>query len=175
MKRVIVIGCPGSGKSTFSIALAKATALPLIHLDAIYHQDIWSNDPETKKTQWQEKIAELVKPELWIIDGNYKSTMQIRIEAADTIIFLDYPRYLSLWRTIARRWRFRNKKRADMPATWKEKISWDFIKLIWNYNKEQRPNITNQLQMNKERKQVIILTSPQATSKYLIGKLTTAS
>lgn len=167
MRKVIVIGCPGSGKSTFSITLAKATSLPLIHLDAIYHQEIWSSDPETKKAQWKEKVEDLVKAESWIIDGNYKSTMQIRIEAADTIIFLDYPRYLSLWRTLLRRWKFRNKKRVDMPATWKEQISWDFIMLIWNYDKEQRSNVLRQLKLHNARKEIHILSSPKTADKFL--------
>jgi adenylate kinase family enzyme len=167
MKKVIIIGCPGSGKSTFSIALAKITGLPLVHLDAIYHQNIWTDDSEAKKIQWQEKIVDLVKAEEWIIDGNYKSTMQIRIEAADTIIFLDYPRYLSLWRTLARRWKFRNKKRPDMPITWKEKISWDFIRLIWNYNREQRPTVLQQLKQYGANREVQILRSPQQADNFL--------
>lgn len=167
MKRVIVIGCPGSGKSTFSTTLAKLTGLPVVHLDAIYHQDIWSSDPVTKKAQWQEKIVELVNAKQWIIDGNYKSTMQIRIEAANTIIFLDYPRYLSLWRTLLRRWKFRNKKRADMPSTWKEQISWDFLKLIWNYDKEQRPNVLQQLKVQGTDKEVHILVNPEAADQFL--------
>ncbi len=169
MKRVIVIGCPGSGKSTFSIALAKATGLPLVHLDAIYHQEIWSSNPESKKLQWQEKILELVQGDQWIIDGNYKSTMQIRIEAADAIIFLDYPRYLSMWRTFVRRWKFRNKKRPDMPATWKEKISWNFMKLILNYSRDQRPIILKQLELSKNNKKIHIITSPRMAQKFLSG------
>lgn len=174
MKKVIVIGCPGSGKSTFSAELARLTHLPLIHLDSLYHQEHWDNDQEVKKSQWNDTIKSLVKADQWIIDGNYKSTMSIRIEAADTIIFLDYPRSLSIWRTLVRRWRFRNKKRPDMPSSWKEKISYDFLKLIWNYNRAQRPTVVAELKKHSNQKKIHILKIPEDANgllkKIALGK-----
>lgn len=167
MKKVIVIGCPGSGKSTFSTKLAKLTHLPLIHLDSLYHQEHWDSDQAVKKQQWSDTVTSLVKDDQWIIDGNYKSTMDIRIEAADTIIFLDYSRALCMWRTLVRRWQFRNKKRSDMPSSWKEKISYDFLKLIWNYNTEQRPNLIAELEKRSYQKEIHILKTPQDADNFL--------
>ncbi len=167
MKKVVVIGCPGSGKSTFSIELARLTKLPLIHLDALYHQEHWDSNEVIKKQQWSDTINSLVRKDQWIIDGNYKSTMSMRIEAADTVIFLDYPRVLSMWRALLRRWQFRNKQRPDMPSSWREKISCDFLKLIWNYKVEQRPTVLAQLEKYSNQKEIHILKTPEAASFFL--------
>lgn len=168
MNRVVVIGCPGSGKTTFSIKLAALVGLPLIHLDALYHNESWSLDENTKKIEWTAMMNNLVASDLWIIDGNYKSTMEIRMEAADTIIFLDYPRYLSLWRVLVRRFKFRNTQRPDMPTTWKERISWDFMKLIWNYGTEQRPTVLKRLESYSKHKTIYILTRPEDVGEFFI-------
>lgn len=86
MNKVIVIGCPGAGNSVFSRELAQRTGLPLIALDFIYHQGVW--DKDRKKEQWGERVAELVIRPEWIIDGDYKSTLEMRIRAADTVILI---------------------------------------------------------------------------------------
>ena len=88
MKKIIVIGCPGSGKSTFSRALHKITGIPLFHLDMMY----WNSDKTAvEKSVFRERLLKTIQKNEWIIDGNYGSTMELRIQACDTIIFLDYP------------------------------------------------------------------------------------
>ena len=88
MKKVIVIGCPGSGKSTFSRALQAKTGLPLFYLDMMY----WNPDKTKKeKTVFLESLASALQKDEWIIDGNYASTMEARLQACDTVFFLDYP------------------------------------------------------------------------------------
>ena len=88
VKKVIVIGCPGSGKSTFSKALNRITNIPLFHLDMIY----WNEDKTTvEKTIFLDRLSKIIQDEEWIIDGNYNSTMELRMSACDTVIFLDYP------------------------------------------------------------------------------------
>ena len=86
MKKIIVIGCPGSGKSTFSKALHKITGIPLFHLDMMY----WNADKTTvEKSLFLERLSKTLSEKEWIIDGNYASTMELRIKECDTIIFLD--------------------------------------------------------------------------------------
>ena len=94
MNKVLVIGCPGSGKSTFSRALQQVTDLPLFHLDMLY----WNPDGTAvpKKTVFQERLRAVMSGERWIIDGNYGSTMELRMASCDTVIFLDYPAELCL-------------------------------------------------------------------------------
>ena len=88
MKKIIVIGCPGSGKSTLSKELHRKTEIPLYHLDMIY----WNPDKTTvEKSVFLERLASILYKDAWIIDGNYNSTMELRMQECDTIIFLDYP------------------------------------------------------------------------------------
>ena len=86
MQKIIIIGCPGSGKSTLSRALHEKTKLPLYHLDMMY----WNADKTTVEKQvFRERLAEVLKQDKWIIDGNYGATMEMRIQQCDTVIFLD--------------------------------------------------------------------------------------
>ena len=108
MKRAIVIGCPGSGKSTFARALHEKTGLPLHYLDMMY----WNADKTTvPKDIFRGRLAEVLTDDEWIIDGNYGSTMEARMAACDTVFFLDYPRSVCLAGIRERQ----GKPRADMP------------------------------------------------------------
>lgn len=88
LEKVIVIGCSGSGKSTFSIKLAQLTKLPLFHLDNIW----WRNDKtHIERSEFDQKLSEIMQGDKWIIDGDYSRTYEVRIKEANTIIFLDFP------------------------------------------------------------------------------------
>ncbi|MBR3966039.1 MAG: adenylate kinase [Clostridia bacterium] len=133
MKKIIVIGCPGSGKSTFSKVLHKASGIPLFHLDMMF----WNPDKTTvEKSVFLERLSNVIEKDEWIIDGNYASTMEQRIKACDTVIFLDYPTELCLDGVRKRR----GKARSDMPWTEKEEDA-EFIEFIKNYNSQNRPQV----------------------------------
>jgi len=167
MNRVLVIGCPGAGKSTFSRKLAHKTSLPLVHLDSYYHQDLWDADEDVKREQWRAKVTEMIAAERWIIDGNYGGSFDIRFPAADTIVFLDYPRWLSLWRVFCRRLEFARKKRPDMPDGWKEKIGWDFLQFIWRYRSNSRPRVLAKLDEYAGRCVVYVFKTPKDADSLL--------
>ena len=133
MKKVIVIGSGGAGKSTFSRRLGEATGLPVIHLDAHFWRPNW--DP-TPKDEWKAKVEELVKGDSWIIDGNFGSTRELRMRAADTIIMLDFPRSVCLYRAIKRAIFYYGRKRPDMGEGCTERIDLEFLQWIWNYPKQ---------------------------------------
>ena len=88
MKKIIVIGCPGSGKSTLSKALQNITNIPLYHLDMMY----WHTDRTTvEQSVFLNRLSNILNKSQWIIDGNYQSTLELRIKVCDTVVFLDYP------------------------------------------------------------------------------------
>ena len=88
MKKVLIIGCPGAGKSTFGRALAAKTGLPLFYLDMVWHR---ADRTTVSRDEFDVKLTEIMKNEGWIIDGNYKRTLPVRLREADTVFFLDYP------------------------------------------------------------------------------------
>ena len=131
MKKVIVIGCPGSGKSCFSRSLHEKTGLPLYHLDLMY----WNADGTTvDKDLFRGRLYSTLKKEEWILDGNYASTMEERMKACDTVFFLDYPTEVCLSGMEERL----GKPRSDMPWVEKEPDG-EFIDFIKNYNTASRP------------------------------------
>lgn len=160
MKKVIVIGCPGSGKSTFSRALHDKTNIPLFHLDMLY----WNADKTiVPKPIFLERLQNIMEQDAWIIDGNYGSTMEMRMKACDTIFFLDYSTGICIEGILSRQ----GKPRADMP--WIEKVGEvdeDFMSLIRNYNKNNRPNVLKLLEQY-QNKNIIIFRSREESEVYL--------
>src|SRR5690349_3028678 len=86
MKKILVIGSGGAGKSTFAKQLSAILHLEVLHLDALYWQAGWV---ETPKPEWKQRVTELLAGDAWIMDGNYSGTLDIRMQACDTVIFLD--------------------------------------------------------------------------------------
>ena len=158
MKRIMIIGCPGSGKSTFARSLTAKTGLPLYYLDMMY----WNPDRTIKpKEEFRAALRETVALTEWIIDGNYNSTLELRLEACDTVIFLDYPLEVCLSGVEERR----GKPRPDMP--WVEtEPDLEFIEFITKFNEESRPRIVGLLEQYKN-KNVIVFTSRGEADEYL--------
>ena len=121
MKRILIIGNSGGGKSTMAAKMAEILDLPLIHLDTHFWQPGWVEPPEKG---WQEIVKSLIAREAWIIDGNYSSTLSIRAERADTIIFLDMPRYVNMTGIFRRVIKYYGKRRPDLPDGCPEKFDW---------------------------------------------------
>ncbi len=163
MKKVAVIGSGGSGKSTFSRKLGSMLKLPVYHLDTLYWSPGWI---ETPKGKWESVVRELADKDQWIIDGNYRSTMDIRLNLADTIIFLNMPTLLCTYRIIKRRFMFKGKKRPDMTEGCEEKLDLEFVKWVWKFNKNERPKIIEKLK-NYEDKKIIVLNNPRDVDELL--------
>lgn len=161
MKKVIVIGCPGSGKSTVSRALHNKTGIPLYHLDMMY----WNADKTTvEKSVFLERLFAVLEKDEWIIDGNYGSTMELRMVACDTAIFLDYPLDVCLDGIRARR----GKPRSDMPWIETEEDE-EFIEFIRNYNEQQKPKVLELLEKYSD-KNIVILESREQADAFLNGE-----
>jgi|LGVE01.1.fsa_nt_gb adenylate kinase family enzyme len=167
MKKIAIIGCSGSGKSTLSIKLNEIFEIPVYHLDTLYWKPNWV---ETPRDEWDELQKELVKKETWIIDGNYNRTLKIRTDEADTIIMLDMPRRLCIYRVIKRFFKYRNSSRLDMNEGCREKLDLPFLKWVWSYNTNNRPKVIEILNKNKD-KEIVILKKTKDVRNF-INKLT---
>jgi adenylate kinase family enzyme len=157
VRRVLVIGPSGGGKSTLSRRLARRTGLPLIHLDAEYWQPGWV---EPSKPAWAERIHALLARETWIMDGNYSNTLAQRVVAADTIVFLDVPRWQCFAGVFGRWWKTRGRTREDMaPGCAEQFPSLTFLRWIWRYQERSRPTIVALLEALPPTTRVIVLRS----------------
>ncbi len=164
-KKVVIIGSPGAGKSYLSRELAEKTGLPVVHLDYYFHQQ--GPDYLNDEVAWRKLVRELVKGDTWIIEGNYKrTTFDIRLPEADTIIHLEYPSYITVTRAIKRRVQYHGKRRPEMPETWKEKLDPEFFRYIINYRRKDLPRVREEIKKYPGR-QVITLKNPRQTKKFL--------
>jgi adenylate kinase family enzyme len=154
MQKIIVIGCPGSGKSTFSRKLSKITNIPLYHLDMLF----WNADKTTvEKSVFLERLGEALKKDSWIIDGNYISTMERRIIECDTVIFLDYPVDICLLGIEKRN----GTVRSDMP--WVEtEADPEFLEFIKNFSADIKPKIMALLEKYRDKNIFIFKTRTDA-------------
>ena len=154
MKRIIVIGCPGSGKSTFSRELHKKIDIPLYHLDMMY----WNADKsKVEKSIFLERLHSVLEKDEWIIDGNYGSTMELRLSACDTVVFLDYPLEVCLEGIRERI----GKPRSDMPWVENEEDA-EFTEFIKSYNETQRPKVLELLEKHRDKNVMIFTSRDQA-------------
>lgn len=142
VKRVLVIGSGGAGKSTFARRLGAVTGLPVVHLDAHYWQAGWVATPDP---DWRATVAELIAGEEWILDGNYGGTLDARLESCDTVVFLDVPRLVCLFRVVKRWLGLRGRARPDVGRGCPERLTWEFVRWVWDYPARRRPDVLARL------------------------------
>ena len=158
MNKAIIIGCPGSGKSTFSRALHEKTNLPLYHLDMLY----WNSDRTTvSKEVFRERLQSVLVLKKWIIDGNYGSTIEMRLKECDTVFFLDYPLEVCIDGVRQRK----GTVRTDMPWVETEDDE-EFLQFIRDFEKRSRPKIIELLNEYKD-KNIVVFKSREDADGYL--------
>ena len=164
MQKVLIIGCCGAGKSTFSKKLQSILNVELIHLDRYYHKPNWE---EPKKEEWERIVNNLIKKPSWIMDGTYIESLDIRIEKCDTLIYLDYSILKCFFRVVKRVFIDYGKKRSDMAPGCKEEFDLEFLKYVLTFNYKNRANIYNILEKVKTTKDVIILKKDKELDSFL--------
>ena len=164
MKKIAIVGCGGAGKSTLALQLSEILRLPVIHLDKEFWQPGWKMRPKEEEREILEKVA---RQDEWIIDGNYQATMSTRFEAADTIIFLDFPTLLCLRRVIKRFFKYRGTTRPDMTAGCPEKLDWEFIGWIISYRYSYRPIVFKKIAQYAPHCKVLVFTKPAQAELFL--------
>lgn len=161
MKKAIIIGCPGSGKSTFARALHEITHLPLVHLDLLF----WNADhTNVSREIFCERLEAAMQRDGWIIDGNFSFTMEKRMVACDTVFFLDYPVDVCLDGVKSRR----GQARPDLPwiETGNDSDYEEFLTFIQNFGTDRRPQVMDLLEKYSD-KTIHHFTSRQQAQEYL--------
>ena len=161
VNKILVLGSCGVGKSTFSKRLQKKLKLPLIHLDQYYWKPNWV---KTESEEWRQKVKDLVKRDSWIMDGNHRNTLDVRIPATEAIIFLDFYRWICFWRIWKRR--FKGNRASEIPGC-KDRVSFELMsRVLWKFP-QNRKKFVEQLNGAKVDKKVFVLKSNKEIETFL--------
>ena len=161
MERILVIGSPGAGKSTFSRRLREETGLPLYYLDMLWHRP----DRTTVEMEvFDRELGKILEKDRWIIDGNYIRTLEMRLKACDTVFFLDYPLEVCLEGVRSRI----GKPREDMPWV-EQEFDGEFRQWIEDFSRDQRPEICRLLEEYREGRKIVVFHSREEAGHYRIG------
>ena len=164
---IAIFGESCSGKSTLARALGAKLGLPVIHLDQLWWKEGWV---ESDRQTFDDRLAALVEENRWIIDGNYNRTMPERLQYCDTVIYLDFSRWLCLWGFFHRLLTRKGTARPDLPEGCPEKLEWDFLKYIWNFNKNNR--VLNYTRIAKSKHATAYVLKNRKKKKFLwLGRL----
>ncbi|WP_217637696.1 hypothetical protein [Actinopolyspora saharensis] len=161
MHRIAVVGSGGAGKTTFARELGRRTGLPVISLDTYYWHPGWRRPDRQRWRQQQERV---LAGDRWIADGNYWSTLDIRLSRADTVIFLDRPRWVCLLRVLGRHWRHHGH--AVQAAGCPERFSWSFLRYLWSFPREHRPRLLAEIERHSPTR-VVRLRSDRHVAGFL--------
>ncbi len=168
-RRVVVTGMAGAGKSTFSRALAARTGLPVTHLDVHFWKPGWV---EPSEEEWREKQRDLITADEWILDGNYHATLDLRLERADTAVFLDTPWWVCAGRALVRGIRrrpvdFQLPKGCDESALRRLRDEWSLVWRIWRNHRSERELELGILAQHANHVASYVLRSRSATRDFL--------
>ena len=163
MERIIIIGCGGSGKSTLARQLGQKLEIPVVHLDKLFWRPGWV---QISREEFDVLHEQALSEPRWIMDGNFNRTIQRRLERCDTVIYLDFSRTACLWGVFKRIITTYGVVRPDMGEGCPERFDWDFLKWVWNFNKDKRKKLMNQL-AKAENVKVVILKNRRQVKRFL--------
>ena len=159
MKKIIVLGCPGAGKSTFARRLRDLTGLPLYYLDQIWHKP---DRTTVTREEFDAALGEILAQDAWIIDGNYKRTVERRLAACDTAFLLDYPVDVCLAGVAARV----GQEREEMPWT-ATSLDPELVQYICDFAATQLPHDYELLERYGEGREIVIFRSREEADAWL--------
>ena len=162
MDRIAIVGCGGSGKSHLARELGQLLGITPVHLDGIYYDRDWQ--PLDQK-HFAARQRELVTGPRWIIDGNYATTLPIRLGAADTVVFLDFPARTCLLGLAGRRLRHGRGQHGAIGVY--DRITWGFVRYIIGYRRRMAPRVRELIAIHATHAEVVVLRSRRTVRRYL--------
>jgi adenylate kinase family enzyme len=167
MRRIMIIGGSGTGKSTLARDMGERLGLPVIHLDRHYWSPGWVK-PET--ADWRRRVAELAAGEAWVMDGNYSSTFDLRVPRAHAVVWLDLPRRVYFPRAIRRLVFHCGRERADIGPGCPERLDLDFLlRWVWTYPTRSRPGALRLIAEIAASTRVVVLRKPREVAAFAAG------
>lgn len=163
-RRICVVGVAGAGKTTVSLALGRRLGLPVVHLDQHFWQPGWVIPDEA---WWRATVVELTAAPRWVMDGNDIRTFEQRFAASDAVVFLDVPRRTAMSGVLRRWWTLRGQQRPDVGPGCPEKIDRDFLRWVWRYRDDVRPQLLDSLAGLPDSTSVVRLTSREQARTWL--------
>ena len=165
MQRVAIIGTGGAGKSTLARRMGVRLGIEVIHLDQLFWHPGWEPTPSER---WRAIQTRLVAGDRWITDGNYVNSMSVRVAAADTVVFVDLPRRITITRAVRRWWRDRGREVQAFGCP--ERIDWDFLWWMWRFPRASRPRVLATLAQHAgDGTTVVTLRSQSDVDRFLAG------
>lgn len=166
LRRVAVLGSPGSGKSTVARALGARLGLPVTHLDRLYWNAGWV---ECTDDEFRRRHRAVVEQDEWVIDGNYTQVgKEERLERADLVVALEIPRWRCMWRVARRSIVLHGRSRPDMPEGCPERFSFSFLAWVWNWHR-RHPHLAEELMRLAPGKRVVSLHTQREIETFLAG------
>ena len=137
-QRIVILGRSGSGKSTLARRLGAELGLPVVHLDRLFWQPGWVG---ADRDTFRACVAEALQGDRWITDGNFSNSFDLRLPRADLVIWFEVPRLVCIRRVLGRVWRHHGRSRPDLAPGCPERLDWDFLRYIWNFDRDTKPKI----------------------------------
>ncbi|HXV01702.1 MAG TPA: hypothetical protein VG166_14510 [Caulobacteraceae bacterium] len=164
MRRIAIVGCSGGGKSTLALAIGKRLGLPVIHLDNLFWKPGWT---ESTLEEMRPKVDAAAAGEAWVIEGNFTGASALRFARADTVIWVEPPIWLCLWRAFARMLLAFGTTRPDLAPGCPERFDLAFYRYILSWNRVTRPKMADALAKVAPRARLVRLASDEATRAFL--------
>ncbi|HEV2295789.1 MAG TPA: hypothetical protein VGR35_18215 [Tepidisphaeraceae bacterium] len=163
INRIAVIGCSGAGKSTLSRQLGERLRIPVVHLDCLFWKSGWIESP---RDDFAKRVRDAVAADRWVLDGNFGSTQHIVLPAADTIVWLDFPRRICMWRIMKRLITYFGRTRPDLPDGCPEQVDFEFLEYVWTFHEDTRPRMIGRLGQRSADQTLVVLRSPADVAQF---------